>query len=42
MDTERRLSVNFAAAMEATKEAPEREVKAPEKMEGDVALLLHI
>lgn len=33
LETEKRLSVNLAAAMEATKEAPAREVKEPEKME---------
>ena len=31
LETEKRLSVNLAAAMEATKEAPAREVKEPEK-----------
>ena len=40
MDTERRLSVNLAAAMEATKDLPEREVKAPEKMEGDAEAMM--
>lgn len=40
LDTERRLSVNLAAAMEATKDLPEREVKAPEKMEGDAEAMM--
>ena len=30
-DTERRLAVSLAAAMEATKDRPEREIKQPEK-----------
>ena len=43
LETERRLSVNLAAAMEATKDLPEREVKAPDspaKMEGDVEAMM--
>jgi len=43
LETERRLSVNLAAAMEATKDLPEREVKAPDspaKMGGDVEAMM--